>query len=81
MWAGEMDQILETLERLRSARCRILLVTSTENNTAAAQSDMVIAYHITIQRQERSVDYTSQAPALLIVENLAGRVQRRLVEQ
>lgn len=58
----------------------MITITNNEQSTAAQLADLNISYYISQRRGELMVDYTSQVPAVYLVECLAKRVRNRLTE-
>lgn len=78
--SGSTDQIIRLVNQLKQTKCRIISITGTENCTVAKLSDLNIAYGITMHRNEDRVDFTSQIPAVCLIETLGRRIRNRLVE-
>lgn len=78
--SGESEQIIKIVNDLKTAGCRIISVTNTDRCTLARLSDVNLAYYITVHRDKEQTDYTSQVPAVFLVETLGKRVRSRLTE-
>lgn len=78
--SGESEQTVQITNLLKQRSCRIISITDTENSTVAQLSDLNLSYYITMRRGIDYVDFTSQAPAVILCESLARSVGRRLVE-
>lgn len=78
--SGESEQTLQIANFLKQRNCHIISLTNTENSTLAQLSDLNFSYYITMRRGIDYVDFTSQAPAVILCESLARRVGRRLTE-
>ncbi len=78
--SGETLEIIELVDKLKKSGCRIISITNTEQCTAARFSDLNISYYITMHREEAPVDFSTQIPAVSLVEILAKRVRNRLSE-
>lgn len=78
--SGESAQILEFARDLKNTNCPFISITSTSACTLAKMSDMAISVGIKLQRRDH-VDYTTQVPALYLVESLARRMGSRLTEE
>lgn len=78
--SGETVQILESIQGFKKSGCSVITITNSEQSMAAKLSDLNISYYITMRRGELMVDYTSQVPAVYLVECLAKKVGNRLTE-
>lgn len=78
--SGESEQTVQITHLLKQRSCYIISVTDTENSTIAQLSDLCLSYYITMRRGSDDVDFTSQAPAVMLCESLARRVGARLNE-
>lgn len=89
--SGEVAQIVQITNQLKQHNCHIISITNTEKCTVAQLSELNLPYYSTMRRGQTNVDfstphmqdiidYTSQAPALIIAEILAKRVAKRLQE-
>ena len=89
--SGEVSQTIQIASQLKRHLCKIISVTNTESSTIAQLSDLNLAHHITMRRGKKNVDFTqpqveaiidysTQAPALIVAETLAKRVAARLTE-
>lgn len=90
--SGEVAQTIHIANQLKRHLCRIISITNSEKCTVAQISDLNLAYYITMRRGKTNVDFTrpqiesiidysTQAPALIIAETLAKRVAARLQEE
>ena len=90
--SGEVMQTIQIANQLKQHSCHIISITNSEKSTVAQLSEWNLSTYITMQRgkadvdftsphAEALIDYTSQAPALIIAETLAKRVARRLKEE
>lgn len=78
--SGEAEQTVQLTNYLKQRSCHIISITDTENSTVAQLSDLNLSYYITMRRDMDYVDFTSQAPAVILCESLARRVGGRLSE-
>ena len=78
--SGESEQVIRIVNELKTAGCHIICITNTEHSTVAKLSDVSLPYYITMHRDEAQVDYSSQVPAVFLVETLGKRVHSRLTE-
>lgn len=90
--SGEIRQAVEIANQLKQQNCHVISITNSEKSTVAQLSELNLSYYITMRRgkadadftrfhNESLIDYTSQAPALIVAETLAKRVARRLKEE
>ena len=79
--SGESSQTVKIVNGLKHSNCKIISITNTENCTISKLSDINISYYITMRQDEEGVDYTSQLPAVSIIEALANRIRNRLTEE
>lgn len=90
--SGEVSQTIRIANQLKRLGAHLLAITNSENSTVARLSELAIAYYVTMRRGssdvdfshpkvEDAIDYTTQAPALIVAETLARRVARRLSEE
>lgn len=89
--SGEVSQVTQITDQLKQHDCRIISITNTEKCTVAQLADLNLCHYITMRRGENNVDfktpklkaiidYTSQAPAVILAETLAKKVAGRLQE-
>lgn len=78
--SGSTTQILDFQKALRSFNSPTIAITSDATAPVAKQADIVLPYPVSLQKSANNVDFTTQAPAILIVEELARLVQKRLLE-
>ena len=90
--SGEVAQTLQIANQLKKHSCQIIGITNTEKSTLAQLCDLALTHYITMRRGaqdvdftrrqlEAIIDYTSQAPSLIVTETLAKRVAKRLEEE
>lgn len=90
--SGEVSQVIQITDQLKQHRCRIISITNTEKCTVAQLAELNLCHYITMRRGENNtdfttpkmkaiIDYTSQAPAIIVTETLAKRVAGRLQEE
>jgi len=71
--SGETEQILEQTEILIERGSKIISITNTSGNTLAKHSDVNLAYHLTPETINRTVNITSQVPVAYLLETLARK--------
>jgi len=79
--SGESTQTVKIVNGLKHSNCKIISITNKENCTISKLSDINIAYYITMIQDEERTDYTSQLPAVSIIEALASKIRNRLLEE
>lgn len=90
--SGEVSQVTQITNQLKQHHCRIISITNTEKCTVAQLAELNFCHYITMRRGENNadfmnprveaiIDYTSQAPAVIVAETLAKRVASRLQEE
>ena len=79
--SGESSQTVKIVNGLKRSNCKIISITNTENCTISKLSDINISYYITMRQDEEHTDYTSQVPAVSIIEALANKIRNRLTEE
>lgn len=78
--SGEPVQIIDSIQGFKKSGCKVITITNSEQSTAAQLADLNISYYISQRRGELMVDYTSQVPAVYLIECLAKKVRNRLTE-
>ena len=78
--SGESEQIVKIVNGLKKAQCNIISITNTEQSTIAHLADLSLCYYISMYRGEERIDYSSQVPAVYLIETLGKRVRNRLAE-
>lgn len=78
--SGEPQQLIQIVNSLKKASCCTIAITNTEQSTLAKLADITLAYYITMRRGENNIDFSSQIPAVYLIESLGKRVRNRLAE-
>ena len=78
--SGESEQIVKIVNGLKKAQCDIISITNTEQSTIAHLADLSLCYYISMHRGEERIDYSSQVPAVYLIETLGKRVRNGLAE-
>lgn len=68
--SGETPELIREINDCKMKGCKIITITTASHSTLARISDVVIPYYIHIKKRG-PVMFTSQVPALSIIENLA----------
>lgn len=90
--SGEVSQTIRITNQLKEHSCHIIGITNSDKCTVAQLAELNLSHYITMRRGksdvdfkhpkvETIIDYTSQAPALIVTETLAKRVAKRLQEE
>lgn len=79
--SGELEQVVASVNALKKAGCGVISITNTEQCTVAKMADINLSYYITMHRGELLVDYSSQVPAVYLLEQLGKKVRNRLAEK
>lgn len=79
--SGESEQLVKIVNGLKKANCHVISITNTEECTVARLSDINLCYYITMRRGEDKIDFSSQVPAVNLIEILGKKVRNRLVEK
>ncbi|MDO5548808.1 MAG: MurR/RpiR family transcriptional regulator [Eubacteriales bacterium] len=79
--SGEPQQIIQIVNGLKKSGCQMIAITNSEQSTLAKLADIALTYYITMHRGENNIDFTSQIPAIHLVETLGKRVRNRLAER
>lgn len=69
--SGETKELFQQISGYREAGCPIVCITTSQQGTLAKMADLVIAYHVQYRAAQPSTDFTSQIPAVHIIELLA----------
>lgn len=69
--SGETAELIQQISGYRQAGCPILLITTSQQSSLAKMSDLTIAYHVKYCASEPTMDFTSQIPAVHILEKIA----------
>ena len=77
--SGEIEMVINILNKLKMEHCSILSITNSENCTVAKLSDLNIAYYIHQEKLGIS-DITTQLPVMFIIETIAKKLHNTLTE-
>lgn len=69
--SGETPEVLQQVEGYRSKGTTLICITTTSQGTLAKLSDLTIAYHLKYRVSEKITDFSSQIPAVYIIEMIA----------
>lgn len=78
--SGEAEQVVKIVNGLKQADCSVVSITNSEQSTVAQLSDISLNYYITMRRGRDKIDYSSQVPAVYLIEMLGKKVRNRLTE-
>ena len=86
--SGESYEPVVLANNLKKHGCRIVCISNTDQNTIAKLSDITLPYFINQRRiggdsdmETEDIDFTSQAPAVILAELLGKRLAGRLKEE
>ena len=78
---GETREVIHYLQRLNSKKCQIISITNSENSTISRLSHLNIPCYMTRETiskygdENRTIELTSQLPALFLIEKIARRLR------
>lgn len=78
--SGEPEQLVRIVNELKKISCRVISITNAEKCTAAKLADLNLSYYITMRHGANKIDYSSQIPAVCLIETLGKKVSNRLTE-
>ncbi|CAD5898113.1 MurR/RpiR family transcriptional regulator [Carnobacterium maltaromaticum] len=86
--SGETQEVINYLKHLNTSHCQVISITNSENSTIAQLSDVNIPYYInreTVKKDqnhpEKTLELTSQLPAVYTIEAIAKAVRKTLVAE
>ncbi|WP_321388163.1 MurR/RpiR family transcriptional regulator [uncultured Enterococcus sp.] len=81
---GETKEIIHYIKRLNTKKCPIISITNSDSSTISRMSDLNIPYTInretiykTSDNHDKTIELTSQLPALFLIEKIAKRLRLR----
>ncbi|MBP1048411.1 MurR/RpiR family transcriptional regulator [Enterococcus sp. BWM-S5] len=81
---GETKEIIHYIKRLNTKKCPIISITNGDSSTISRMSDLNIPYTInretiykTSDNHDKTIELTSQLPALFLIEKIAKRLRLR----
>lgn len=78
--SGETEQVVKIVNSLKKVNCHVISITNTEQCTVAKLADFNVSYYITMRRNDENYDYSSQMPAVCLLEAIGKKVRNRLAE-
>lgn len=78
--SGETEHIIDIINKLRQTKSSIIAIVGNKKSSVAKLADIVLAYNITVRRGEQKIDFSTQIPAVYLLEMLAKKVHNRLTE-
>ena len=78
--SGETEQVVKLGRELKERGAGLIAITSPEHSSLAKMADLTLPYHTTVRRGGDNYDFSSQIPALYLLEALSRRVYNRLQE-
>ena len=80
--SGQSRDVISKLPYLQQENVTLITICSTENNPLVKLSDYHLCYHLTFRRKsQKSMDFTSQIPAVYLLESIARHMNTRLTEK
>lgn len=80
--SGETKELLHYLSRLKNRPVPVIAITNTEQSPVAKLADLTLPYFITREtiyktsdNKDKTIELTSQLPAILLIEKLAKRLR------
>lgn len=79
--SGETKELIHLARQIKTPNCCLIAVTCSDQSSLAKLADFTLPYFTSIRRNGvESYDFTSQIPALYLLESLSRRVYNRLQE-
>ena len=79
--SGETGAILQIARNLKARNCSLIAITSRDDSSLARLADFTLPYYTPLCRQQmESCDFTTQIPAIYLLESISRRVYGRLLE-
>lgn len=75
--SGETPEVIQQISGYQQKGCALICITSSAQGTLAKMSDLTLAYHLKLRVSEPVTDFSSQIPALYIIEMLAHELLHR----
>lgn len=79
--SGESQFVLEQIQLHKEQHEKIIVLSNSENCSAARMADEAIGYYMPLLKLQREYNVTTQVPLVLILESIGHKVQRLLYEQ
>lgn len=79
--SGETREMVDMVNRLKAADCAVISITNKESCTISKLLDWNISYRISVHREEQAIDFSTQVPAVCLLEVLGRKVRNRLSEE
>lgn len=80
--SGETKELLHYLSRMKNRPVPVIAITNTEQSPVAKLADLTLPYFITREtiyktsdNKDKTIELTSQLPAILLIEKLAKRLR------
>lgn len=79
--SGETKEVLRVAQQLKGRNCSLIAITCSDESSLAKLADFTLPYFTLLRRNKtENYDFTSQIPALYLLESISRRVYNRLLE-
>ena len=79
--SGETKEVLRVAQQLKGRNCSLIAITCSDESSLAKLADFTLPYFTPLRRNKtENYDFTSQIPALYLLESICRRVYNRLLE-
>lgn len=79
--SGETKEVLRVAQQLKDRNCSLIAITCSDESSLAKLADFTLPYFTPLRRNKtENYDFTSQIPALYLLESISRRVYNRLLE-
>lgn len=79
--SGETKEVLRVAQQLKGRNCSLIAITCSDESSLAKLADFTLPYFTPLRRNKtENYDFTSQIPALYLLESISRRVYNRLLE-
>lgn len=75
--SGETPEVLQQVSGYQKKGCTLICITSSSQGALSKMADLTLAYHLKLRVSEPVTDFSSQIPAVYIIEMLAHELLRR----
>lgn len=75
--SGETKEMIQQVSGYHSKGCTMITISTTSSGTLCKLSDLTIAYHIKYRATQPQTDFSSQIPAVYLIEMMAHELLQR----